>query len=520
VVKADAATEMAEYEAVLSSSYFAGQTNSSRFLRYVCDKYFAGIDHVTEYEIAVEALDRRADFDPQQDSIVRVEAHRIRKRLHEYYKESGANNSLRLVLPQGSYMPQFVPESKGGAAAEGNDEETIPQTEISALSSSPQRRLRPGYRVALSSLLLTGITVVGLAVYAHKHRKEQAPVASLATAAIPEAEIASSEVLIMAGSSAKGYTDQLGHAWSADRFFDGGESWSVPYRRILRTNDPQLFLFARQGQNFGYDIPLKRGYYELRLYFAETFYGDDNSEGGGESSRMFDVSANGALLLTNFDPLSDAGADNTADVRVFSGISPAADGFLHLRFKNHWTLKGVAFVNAIQLIRTEGKTMLPVRWTTGNSTIVDHSGRSWIPDEFVQGGRRRDLRQEIANTDDPELYQSERYGNFSYAIPVATDATYTLTLHFSEHWFGAPNGVLNPGSSDGAMGKRVFDVYCNGVNLIDDLDIYKESGGSLKALTKTFHRLTPNHQGKLFLSFVPNQDYATVDALEVVPEQR
>jgi hypothetical protein len=39
-------------------------------------------------------------------------------------------------------------------------------------------------------------------------------------------------------------------------------------------------------------------------------------------------------------------------------------------------------------------------------------------------------------------------------------------------------------------------------------------------MTRTFHRLKPNHQGKLFLSFVPNQDYSALTALEVVPEHK
>jgi Malectin domain len=100
-------------------------------------------------------------------------------------------------------------------------------------------------------------------------------------------------------------------------------------------------------------------------------------------------------------------------------------------------------------------------------------------------------------------------------VPVAGNASYTLTLHFTEHWFGVP-GYGGPG--DGA-GKRVFDVYCNGVSLLRDFDIYRETGGGLRALTKTFHGLEPNHQGKLLLSFVPNRAYPAVTALEIVPEE-
>src|SRR5215471_17813709 len=108
VLVRDATAESAEYEADLLSAHFAGETNSKRFLKFVCDKYFAGIHHVSEYEIAIEALGRRSDFDPTHDSIVRVEAHRVRKRLKEYYEAEGAAHPVRIVLPAGQYTPQFV----------------------------------------------------------------------------------------------------------------------------------------------------------------------------------------------------------------------------------------------------------------------------------------------------------------------------------------------------------------------------------------------------------------------------
>jgi hypothetical protein len=511
----DRTAELAEYEAVISSPHFAGQTNSSRLLRYVCDKFFVGAQHVSEVEVAVEALGRRPDFDPQQDSIVRVEAHRARKRLHDYYENEGASHPIRLVLPQGSYLPQFIPALEAaGAAKHAVAPEVAGIEQPPALPSQATFRRRA---VRIAALLAAALLLAGATFYLRSRLKTLTPAAPLANVPVPGAASGSPEVLIMAGSSAKSYTDQLGHVWSADRYFSGGEDWQVAYRRILRTSDPQLYLSARQGQDFSYDIPLKPGAYELRLYFAETFYGEDNTEGGGESSRMFDVTANGAPILTNFDPLSDAGGSNTADVRVFAGISPTADGKLHLRFRNHFALKAVAFVNAIELTRSEGSAMLPVRWVAGDSAVEDRAGRLWVPDQFVEGGRRRAHRYQAEGTDDPELYQSERYGNYTYAIPVSSGTTYTLTLYFAEEWFGTPD----TGTSDNRwIGSRVFDVYCNGIYLLHDFDIYEESGGSLRAITRTFHGLKPNHQGKLYLSFVPNQDYPTITALEVVPESK
>jgi len=66
-------------------------------------------------------------------------------------------------------------------------------------------------------------------------------------------------------------------------------------------------------------------------------------------------------------------------------------------------------------------------------------------------------------------------------------------------------------------GKRVFDVYCNGVALLRRFDIFKEAGAN-RGVVKTFRGLEPNGQGKLQLWFMPARDYANVFAIEVTPE--
>jgi hypothetical protein len=123
-------------------------------------------------------------------------------------------------------------------------------------------------------------------------------------------------------------------------------------------------------------------------------------------------------------------------------------------------------------------------------------------------------REVVTGTDDQELYRSQRYGNFSYAIPVA-EGTYSLTLHFAEHWFG----VEGEGGNGNGADQRVFDVYCNGTALLRKFDIARETGGALRALRKTFHGLRPNAQGQLLLTFLPIKDYATLNALELVDEK-
>src|ERR1700731_1530048 len=102
--------EKAELVAVFASGIFSRAPGLAHMLRYVCTKYFEGqSDQVKEYNIAVEALGRPADFDQKRDSIVRVEAHRLRKRLREYYQAEGADHTIRIEIPPGQYAPKFLP---------------------------------------------------------------------------------------------------------------------------------------------------------------------------------------------------------------------------------------------------------------------------------------------------------------------------------------------------------------------------------------------------------------------------
>ncbi len=61
---------------------------------------------IKEYLIGTEVYQRGTDFDPKLDSIVRVEAYRLRSRLEEYYRENPAP-AVRIELPKGSYVPVF-----------------------------------------------------------------------------------------------------------------------------------------------------------------------------------------------------------------------------------------------------------------------------------------------------------------------------------------------------------------------------------------------------------------------------
>src|ERR1700683_3277137 len=103
-IHADHELERSEVGALIASGIFNRAPNLVNILTYICAKYFEGsAEDIKEYNIAVEALDRPADFDQRRDSIVRVEAHRLRKRLREYYENEGAGHLVQIEIPSGQY---------------------------------------------------------------------------------------------------------------------------------------------------------------------------------------------------------------------------------------------------------------------------------------------------------------------------------------------------------------------------------------------------------------------------------
>src|SRR3954463_10099033 len=92
--------ERSELNALLDSGLFSRAPSLENLLKYVCEKHFEGhSEAVKEYNIAVEALGRPADFDQKRDSIVRVEAYRLRRRLNDYYSGPGAEHAVHILIP-------------------------------------------------------------------------------------------------------------------------------------------------------------------------------------------------------------------------------------------------------------------------------------------------------------------------------------------------------------------------------------------------------------------------------------
>jgi TolB-like protein len=150
---ADPAEVTAALERLLASQAFANAGRLSRMLRYVVESTLAGrADQIKEYSVGVEVFDRPADYDPRIDSIVRVEARRLRARLAEYYEGEGKDDVLRFRLPKGGYAPTFERAAVPTAIeVAGSTTTRSPRWSIAAAACALLVLAVAGYRMTSSS---------------------------------------------------------------------------------------------------------------------------------------------------------------------------------------------------------------------------------------------------------------------------------------------------------------------------------------------------------------------------------
>ena len=136
--------------------------------------------------------------------------------------------------------------------------------------------------------------------------------------------------------------------------------------------------------------------------------------------------------------------------------------------------------------------------------FVDADGNTWQPDTGFSGGGLVDRGNiQIANTRNPAIYRTEHWGMNLFSMPIR-NGRYNVVLHFAETY---PEIT--------AAGQRVFTVKVEDQE-IKDLDVFKEAGGSAKALIKTVP-VTVN-DGKLDISFTFGEQNPQINGIEIIPQ--
>jgi hypothetical protein len=160
---------LGQVDRLCESEVLHGSESLCRLLRYLAQKEFEnpGV-HVKEYQIATEVFGRPADFDPQSESTIRVQAARLRGKLGDYYAAAGLKDPVIVELPRGSYSLQF----RHRAPANGK-----PVRETAGESPDPRiAHNAPGALLIATTLLsvLVMILAVSLAIVAHEKKTAQA----------------------------------------------------------------------------------------------------------------------------------------------------------------------------------------------------------------------------------------------------------------------------------------------------------------------------------------------------------
>jgi hypothetical protein len=514
---------------VASSTTFEKSPRLRAFLLHVCR---CALDNrpeaATEQQIGIHVYDRPPGYNPNEDNIVRSQARLLRLKLEHHFANEGKDESIVITIPKGRYLPVFETRSEEPLTAPGAP---------APLQGRPHRTLQFVVGVAV----LLGLVIVWLGYLLLEWKSPAATTSGAPASPVPrpgqsEASPPSrsgpvalapgaGEIRIAAGNAGAPYVDVWGHRWEADRYYEGGVSQPGPRHFFPPVADERPFRTMREAisadmtvpqsqRQFRYDIPIRSGVYELRLYFADSLRQPDvDRKEDAQNLRHFQVNLNGHPLLVDFDPIADAGPA-AVDVRVFKDVYPASDdGKLHLEFLSSWGTP--AFVSAVELTPGTPGKLQPIRLSAHQSGFVDTDGTHWSGDNYFIEGRTGLYKNPGTWPKIPALYTGERHGNFSYVIPVAP-GSYTVKLHFLESFFSP----LIPEAGCRGAGCRVFDVTCNGILMLQDFDIFQAASGAFRPAVREFHGLHPNGQGKLVLSFSPKVNYAEVRAIEVIDEAK
>lgn len=144
-----------QLDRIVGSSMFANADRMSAFLRYVVERALAGEgDQLKEYVVGVAVFGRSEDYDPRLDSIVRVEARRLRTKLDEFYASEGRSDEVAIRIPRGSYVPVF------------ERRETGPQSAAIAAGAVEPAIQRRNWRPGLTALVLVLLAALPLGLLA------------------------------------------------------------------------------------------------------------------------------------------------------------------------------------------------------------------------------------------------------------------------------------------------------------------------------------------------------------------
>jgi hypothetical protein len=145
-------------------------------------------------------------------------------------------------------------------------------------------------------------------------------------------------------------------------------------------------------------------------------------------------------------------------------------------------------------------TFTPIRVHSGGAAYTDSQGLVWSADTGFSAGSTASTTSSVAGTPDPALYQTERYGVFTYTFTVP-NGSHTVGLKFAEIYYTA-------------AGQRIFSVAINGTTVLSNFDIVAKAGGANIAFDQSFPVNVTN--GTVTIQFIQGSaDLPKISALQI-----
>ena len=138
-----------QLQRILHSNTLRNSLTLQQLLQYLATRVIEGrAEGLKEYTIGLEAFGRKPDFDPKTDTIVRVQTHRLRQKLKEYYKEEGIQDPVVVDIPRGHYHPTFQPRAADPREQQEPDTDELSsvvdfETTATAVSSQVEEKVIP-----------------------------------------------------------------------------------------------------------------------------------------------------------------------------------------------------------------------------------------------------------------------------------------------------------------------------------------------------------------------------------------
>lgn len=340
-----------------------------------------------------------------------------------------------------------------------------------------------GYKIA--SVAVDGASLGAVSSYSFSNLNANHTIAATFVASTTSTSTGTTTFAVNSGGTQ--YASTTGTTYLADTKYSGGNIGTTT-ATIANTTDDALYQKERYG-NFSYSIPVTNGSYSVTLKFAETYF-------SASGQRIFSVTINGQTVISNLDIYATVGKNTAYDVTVPVNVANGAINISFTSSVNNAKINAIRVAPSTNTTSTSGTVLFADN--AGGAQYTSSTGVTYQADSKYSGGSVGTTTSTIANTTDDPLYQKDRYGNFSYAVP-ATNGNYQVTLKFAENYWTA-------------AGKRIFSVQINGQTVISNLDIYAKVGKNV-AYDVTVPVSVTN--GSINIKFVSQTNYAKVNAILV-----